>query len=81
MFASPFADLFPLSGSPKGHEGRYMAIFTMAYSLAHILSSKMGMEIIGRWGYQANWFFMGTLGLIALGFSVWLRKLLSQENN
>lgn len=81
MFAFPFSNSFTMSRAPKGHEGRYMAIFTMSYSLAHILSSKVGMEIIGRWGYQANWFFMGTLGLIALGFSVWLRKLLSQENN
>ena len=81
MFAFPFSNSFAMSRAPKGHEGRYMAIFTMSYSLAHILSSKMGMEIIGRWGYQANWFFMGSLGLIALGFSVWLRKLLTQENN
>ncbi|CAM3731071.1 putative integral membrane transport protein [Flavobacterium saliperosum S13] len=81
MFAFPFSNSFAMSRAPKGHEGRYMAIFTMSYSLAHILSSKIGMEIIGRWGYQANWFFMGTLGLIALGFSIWLRKLLSQEND
>lgn len=81
MFAFPFSNSFAMSRAPKGHEGRYMAIFTMSYSLAHILSSKVGMEIIGHWGYQANWFFMGTLGLIALGFSIWLRKLLSQENN
>lgn len=81
MFAFPFSNSFAMSRAPKGHEGRYMAIFTMSYSLAHILSSKVGMEIIGQWGYQTNWFFMGTLGVFALGLSVWLRKLLAQENN
>ena len=81
MFAFPFSNSFAMCRCPKGHEGRYMAIFTMSYSMAHILSGKVGLEISGRWGYQANWFFMGTLGLIALGFSVWLRKLLAEENN
>jgi hypothetical protein len=44
----------------------------MSYSLAHILSAKTGMEIIERFGYQTNWFFMGSLGLIGvlLGFLV-----------
>nr|WP_294938699.1 MFS transporter [uncultured Flavobacterium sp.] len=82
MFAFPFSNSFAMSRAPKGHEGRYMAIFTMSYSLAHILSSKVGMEIIGHWGgYQVNWFFMGSLGIVALAASVWLRKLLAQENN
>jgi predicted MFS family arabinose efflux permease len=81
MFAFPFSNSFAMSRAPKGHEGRYMAIFTMSYSLAHILSSNIGFEIVDLKGYQANWFFMGTLGVLALGLSVWLRKLLSQENN
>ena len=81
MFAFPFSNSFAMSRAPKGHEGRYMAIFTMSYSMAHILSAKVGLEISGRWGYQANWLFMGTLGLIALGLSVWLRKLLAEEND
>jgi predicted MFS family arabinose efflux permease len=72
MFAFPFSNSFAMSRAPKGHEGRYMAIFSMSYSLAHILSAKTGMEIIERFGYQTNWFFMGSLGLIGvlLGFLV-----------
>lgn len=80
MFAFPFSNSFAMSRAPKGHEGRYMAIFTMSYSMAHILSSNIGFEIIDLKGYQSNWLFMGTLGLVALASSVWLRKLLAQEN-
>ncbi|WP_333658833.1 MFS transporter, partial [Flavobacterium sp.] len=43
MFAFPFSNSFAMSRAPKGHEGRYMAIFTMSFSLAHILSAKVGM--------------------------------------
>jgi predicted MFS family arabinose efflux permease len=47
MFIFPFSNSFALSRAPKGHEGRYMALFTMSFSLAHVGSSKIGMEIIG----------------------------------
>ena len=79
MFAFPFSISFAMSRAPKGHEGRYMAIFTMSYSLAHILSSKTGMEIIDRFGYQTNWFFMGTLGAIGVLLFVWTINLVQKE--
>lgn len=81
MFAFPFSNSFAMSRAPKGHEGRYMAIFTMAYSLAHILSSNIGFEIVDYKGYQANWFIMGTLGVFALLLCYFLQKLLHRENS
>ena len=80
MFIFPFSNSFALSRAPKGHEGRYMALFTMSFSLAHIVSSKSGLEIIGYFGYQTNWFIMGTLGIIAVGFCIYLQKLVKLEN-
>ena len=80
MFAFPFSNSFAMSRAPKGHEGRYMAIFTMTYSMAHILSAKTGMTIIDNFGYQANWFFMGTLGLISVFLGLWVYKLINNKN-
>jgi predicted MFS family arabinose efflux permease len=80
MFIFPFSNSFALSRAPKGHEGRYMALFTMSFSLAHIASSKTGLEIIAHFGYQANWFVMGSFGIIALVAGIWLQKLLRLEN-
>ena len=68
-----------MSRAPKGHEGRYMAIFTMGYSFAHVASSKVGLEIISGFGYQTNWLFMGLLGLLAMGFCLWIMRLHRQE--
>ena len=79
MFAFPFSNSFAMSRAPKGHEGRYMAIFTMSYSLAHILSAKTGMEIISLFNYQTNWFFMGTLGVIGVLLFIWTKKLVAKE--
>ncbi len=79
MFSFPFSNSFALSRAPKGHEGRYMAIFTMSFSLAHILSAKVGMEIIANFGYQSNWFFMGTLGLFGTVLGFWVIRLVEEE--
>jgi predicted MFS family arabinose efflux permease len=79
MFAFPFSNSFAMSRAPKGHEGRYMAIFTMTYSMAHIISAKTGMTIIDHFGYQANWFFMGTLGFISVLLGMWVIKLVNQN--
>lgn len=81
MFAFPFSNSFAMSRAPKGHEGRYMALYTMSFSLAHIMSSKTGMEIISRFGYTVNWFVMASLGIMAFGCAIWLQKILLQENN
>jgi predicted MFS family arabinose efflux permease len=80
MFAFPFSNSFAMSRAPKGHEGRYMAIFTMSFSAAHILSAKVGMSIIDAFGFQMNWLFMGILGLIGTGLGFWVIKLVAIEN-
>lgn len=80
IFSFPFANAFAMSRAPKGMEGRYMALYTMSFSLAHIMSSKLGLEIIGHFGYKTNWFMMGSFGIIAMFFCVWLQRLLEKEN-
>ncbi|MGL5112369.1 MAG: MDR family MFS transporter [Flavobacterium sp.] len=80
MFIFPFSNSFALSRAPKGHEGRYMALFTMSFSLAHIVSSKTGMDIISNFGYQNNWLFMAFLGGLSVLGSIWVVKLVRTEN-
>lgn len=79
MFIFPFSNSFAMSRAPKGHEGRYMALFTMSFSLAHIASSKSGMEIISHFGYQINWLFMGLMGMLSVLCCVWLKNLVRKE--
>jgi predicted MFS family arabinose efflux permease len=81
VFSFPFSNAFALSRAPLGHEGRYMAIYTMSFSTAHIVSSKLGMEIIGHFGYQLNWIVMGTFGVLAAFCCIWIQKQLKLETN
>lgn len=79
MLNFPFSNTFAMSRAPKGHEGRYMALYTMSFSLAHITSAKLGMEIIARFGYQTNWFVMGIMGLVACFSFIYLNRMLLRK--
>jgi len=81
MLAFPFTNNFAMNRAPTGKEGRYLALYAMAFSLAHIFSAKTGMEMVARLGYDANWYLMGGCGLIAVGLMFWLRKSLDNENS
>ena len=79
MLTFPFANSFAMNRSYEFQEGKYMAAFTMSYSLAHILGAKSGMEIIEREGYEYNWLFMALLGLIGSLLVFKLFKMVEKE--
>lgn len=79
MLAFPFTNNFAMTRAPLGKEGRYLALYSMAFSFSHIFSAKTGMEVIDRFGFEANWFLMGGLGLLAVFLMVWLRRILDMQ--
>lgn len=79
IFSFPFTNAVALNRAPKGQEGQYMGLYTMSFSLAHIASSKTGLEIIGHYGYPINWFIMGSLGILAVLCCVWLNKMMHSK--
>jgi predicted MFS family arabinose efflux permease len=76
IFSFPFTNAVALDRAPKGQEGKYMGLYTMSFSLAHIVSSKTGLEIIAHYNYQVNWLVMGTLGALSLVCCIWLNKMI-----
>ena len=79
MFAFPFSNSVALSRAPKGHEGRYMAIYTMSFSLAHIFSPMIGMEMIDKFSFSSNWILMGSIGLIGTILGITTYQLVQKE--
>jgi predicted MFS family arabinose efflux permease len=80
MLTFPFANSFAMNRSYEYQEGKYMAAFTMSYSLAHILGAKSGMEIIQHQGYECNWMFMAALGLVGSLLVFKLFKMVEKED-
>ena len=73
MFAFPFSNAHALNQAPKGLEGYYMAMYSLSFSAAHIVSGKLGMTIIKNYGYTTNWLLMFVLAMVAvlIGIYVW----------
>ncbi|MEL1242778.1 MFS transporter [Flavobacterium sp. DGU11] len=80
MFNFPFSNSFAFGRAPRGQEGLYMGWYTMMFSMAHIVSAKLGMDIIAKHGYAANWLFMGVFGLFSFTCCIVLQRLLLKEN-
>lgn len=79
MLTFPFANYFVKKRSLKKQEGKFMSVFTMSYSIAQIISTKTGMDIISNYGYTANWLFLFALGFVGFLISYRLVIIVRKE--
>lgn len=80
MLTFPFANSFVKNRSLKKQEGKFMAAFTMSYSVAHILSTKTGMTIVTDYGYKTNWVFLTCLGFVGFLLAYRLVFIVTKES-
>ncbi|WCO02689.1 MDR family MFS transporter [Psychroserpens ponticola] len=79
MLGFPYTNKFALNRAKEGLEGSYMALFAIAFSIAHIFSPKIGLSVVENYGYQINWLITGTYGLIGVLLSIWLQKRIKKN--
>jgi MFS family permease len=69
VIAFPFANSFALSRSKRGKTGQYMALFSISFSIAHIIAHNAGFQLIARFGSSnAWWWIILACGIMALLF-------------
>lgn len=66
MLAFPFANALAMDRAPKNKTGEYLALFTMAFSISHIVGPPVGMQVADKFGYNSVWFLIGAVALIAI---------------
>ena len=79
MYGFPFGNDFAMKRAESGKAGNYMGAYTMSFSMAHILTSKVGLSVIDNFGYTVNWIFMGVLATIGFALTLYLRRILARE--
>ena len=65
IFVMPFSSNFVYSRAMGQRQGQYMALYTMAYSLANIIAPFFGTQMIARLGYSALWMSLAVLAAVA----------------
>jgi predicted MFS family arabinose efflux permease len=69
MLSLPFMATIALDFTTDKNRGQYMALFTMMYSLSHILSPNIGLQTADHLGFPTLWWFlMGCCVLVFAGF-------------
>lgn len=81
MIGFPYTNAFAMERAKSGNEGRYMALYTMSFSLAHIFSPKLGLDVIAKFGYHANFIMISFFGVVLVGLSIWLQRVIEKESN
>jgi len=75
IFNMPFSNSFALSRTTDANRGEYMGLYSMTYSLAHILGPYISMKIAEHHGFDTLWYISAALSLITfLGFMMMKKR-------
>jgi predicted MFS family arabinose efflux permease len=79
MLAFPYSNAFAMQRAKKGHPGEYMALYSIAFSLAHVFGHKLGADLISAFGFTCTWYVFTGIMLVGIGFLYWLKLVLKRE--
>ncbi|TYB79538.1 MDR family MFS transporter [Bizionia myxarmorum] len=71
MITFPFSNAFAMERAKKGNQGEYMALYSIAFSIAHIFGHNAGMHMADALGFENTWYIMSLLAVICMAF-LWL---------
>ena len=73
MIAFPFSNAFAMQRAKKGNQGEYMALYSIAFSFAHIFGHNAGMQIVDGFGFDNTWYIMTILGSLCAFLLLYLK--------
>ena len=79
MIGFPFSNALALEMAPKGRKGSYMGLYSMSFSLAHLIGHNGGMNLINNFGYYKTWLFFSIFLLFIAAMTIWLYFLLRKS--
>ena len=79
MIAFPFSNAFAVERAKKGNQGEYMALYAIAFSLSHIFSHNIGLQMVDEFGYETTWNAITIFALIGVFILIYLLKILQKE--
>lgn len=74
MITFPFSNSYALDRAKKGKQGQYMALYSMSFSVAHILSHNAGMRLVDGVGFENTWYIFTVISIVSVGCFVYLLK-------
>ncbi len=63
MITFPFSNAFAMERAKRGNQGEYMAMYSIAFSIAHIFGHNTGIQLADTVGFENTWYIMTLLAL------------------
>lgn len=74
IFNMPFSNSYALSRTTDANRGKYMGMYSMTYSLAHISGPYFSMKIAANHGFDTLWYISAVLTLVTFGGFMLMKK-------
>ena len=81
MIGSPFASSLALDMAPRGRKGSYMGLFSISFSLSHIIGHSAALNSIDVYGYAKTWLFLFITLAIAGLLTLFLKHKLKTSKH
>ncbi len=75
MIAFPFSNAFAMERAKKGNQGEYMALYSISFSIAHIISHNAGMQLIDAQGFDDTWYIFTGVAVLCVLTLLYLRQM------
>lgn len=81
MIAFPFSNAFALKRAKRGNQGEYMALYSIAFAIAHILGHNTGMQSVDRFGFDFTWYATTGLMVICVFILLFLKRRMALKKD
>ena len=79
MIAFPFSNAFAMKRATRGKQGEYLALYTIAFSIAHVFAHNLGMKSIAKFGFETTWYTICLVCVVGIGLLAALNKSLNRK--
>lgn len=79
MLCFPFTNRMANERADRGQPGAYMALYTISWSVAHIIGHSLGLNLIAWTGYVNTWWIFTGVLLVCVGMLVVLERMMRKE--
>ena len=79
MVFFPFSNAFAMQRAKKGNQGEYMALYSVAFSISHIVGHNSGLQLVDRLGFDKTWGIITLLAAICVFLLLFLRQRMNRS--
>ncbi|NIK92623.1 MFS transporter [Mangrovimonas sp. CR14] len=81
MITFPFSNAFALQQAKRGNQGEYMALYSVAFSISHIIAHNAGLHMVDGLGFNTTWLLITFLAVLCVLLLMFLNLHMKRRKN